>query len=380
MALDNWWLMGLLDVFFISVAVIAIYTMKRHWKAIELAGAQGSFRLFSIGLSIWASHYVLNLLILLLGPVFTSDDASVERLIAYSFNYRSGVEVISFGVMLIGFIGLLSRFDNILDGMKKSSDSLEVELNSHSAREQDLKVEVNKQRVSERSKSEFLFKISHELRAPLNGVLGLTALLANTDLKAEQRKLLGSLERSAQGMLSRVNELLDMLRLESGRVEVGSAPFNPIDLASASHALFSPLAYEKGLTFTVSNSTSAEQNVIGDEKLTKQIVTNLLSNAIKYTQSGSVQLITEVSASDEGYLWLSYSVLDTGVGIASEEIANLFTPSAEDNALGRGMGLSICWQLAALMGGDVSVESELEKGSAFTARLRVQPALESSEA
>jgi len=380
MILENGWLTGAFNFAFALFSLIAAYTIFAHWKTVRLAGATRAFHFFLLGIYVWGSYNLISLLLLVFNPLMGLQGGAMESLSQFILNARWASEVIAFGFMLIGFVGLMSRFNEILGDLKKSADSLEVELDSQSVRESDLKHEVVAQRVSDRSRSEFLFKISHELRAPLNGVLGLTALLANTDLKTEQRKLLGSLERSAQGMLSRVNDLLNMLKLESGRVEVRSIPFNPVELASTSHALFAPLALEKGLTFSASNSETAEQNVVGDEKLIKQIITNLLSNAIKYTQTGSIQLISEVTTSNEGHLWLSYSVIDTGIGLAGEAVAKMSKTGAQGAAEDYGMGLSMCWKLAALMGGDMSVESELEKGSAFTARLRVQPAQESSEA
>lgn len=366
--------MSVFDVFFIAATATVIYVLITQGKAIAFAGAQTYLRILMAGIIVWSSIYVADLIIMLVGPIFVSRMAAMEAMTFLHQNARWVIDAAAIGLLVAGFVGLVRHFNRLLETMQVNSEALQIELDTQTTLHDELKDKARSERMTSRSKSEFLLGLSHELRTPLNGIIGLTGLLANTELEDDQRKLLTTLEQSAQAMLTRVNDVLDLSKLESGQVQLRSVPFRPADLVQAVEALFAPLASKKGLAFSAHASELARRTVIGDHMLIKQIICNLVSNAIKYTPTGSIRIVADVRETDSERVWLQFSVIDTGVGMDAERVARVSKPSQSmDETDGElGLGLSIAWRLAELMDGDISVESEPDKGAAFTVRLQVQ--------
>ena len=226
--------------------------------------------------------------------------------------------------------------------------------------------------AADRAKSEFLANISHEIRTPLNGVLGLASLLARAALDPLHREMVETItETSAKTLNVLLSDILDLAKIEAGRIELEALPFRPADSIRHVQSLFAAFAAEKGLTFTCEIDESLEGLVVGDPTRLTQILSNLCSNAIKFTETGGVTI--SAHAKDDGDLRrLSFSVTDTGVGLTEEARARLFERFAQaDGSVSRsfggtGLGLAISRTLARLMGGDVTVRSEPGKGSTFT--------------
>ncbi len=374
-------LTSIFDVLFIAVACIAAYFLATHLRTINVVGAKRD-RLFIVtGLAVWVSIYVADLVILLIGPMFFSQREALAAIRFLHQDARWFIDIAAGSLLLFGIISLTRNFGKALQSMQTTMEVLGTELDSRTSRQLELKAEVLTQRASNRSKSEFLVGLSHELRTPLNGIIGLAGLLANTELANDQRKLLTTLEQSAQAMLARVNDVLDLSKLESGHVELRAVAFRPSELVKSVDALFSPLANEKGLAVTTHTSETARRYVIGDALLIKQVLCNLASNAVKFTPAGSIQIISDVSSAGKDRLWLSFTVIDSGVGLGDEDVERLSKPGGAGQVGEPGLGLSICWRLAQLMDGDLTIESELGAGSTFTVRLQVQrePRTEAAE-
>ncbi|MCY1648993.1 ATP-binding protein [Caulobacter sp. SL161] len=222
-----------------------------------------------------------------------------------------------------------------------------------------------------RAKSAFLAMMSHELRTPMNGVLGLAHALRGTKLDAQQSEYLEMIEQSGHGLMTILNDILDLSKIEAGKLNLEVAPFDLRKLALQTRAVWSESARLKGLDLILEVSPSVPPWVSGDATRVRQILMNLVSNALKFTESGRV--VIRLGGEAGGVATLS--VTDTGVGMTAEQIGRLFTPFAQGDASiarrfgGTGLGLSICRQLAELMAGEIIVSSEPGVGSTFTARL-----------
>ena len=216
------------------------------------------------------------------------------------------------------------------------------------------------------AKSRFLAFMSHEIRTPLNGILGMAQAMWRDRLPRVQRARLAVLRDAGESLLVILNDILDLSKIEAGRLELEAADFDLADLLSASQAAFGPLATQKGLQLGVS-AGSAAGRYRGDPGRIRQIVFNLISNAVKFTSHGEIQV--SARQVDGG---LQIAVTDTGVGMAPDVLRSLFKPFTQAAAStnrqygGTGLGLTICRQLAELMGGDVTVQTALGEGSVFT--------------
>jgi len=221
------------------------------------------------------------------------------------------------------------------------------------------------------AKSRFLATMSHEIRTPINGIMGMARLMGMTRLNNRQQDLLGSLSRSAQALLGIINDILDSSKIEAGLFELHVAPFDLLEVIAELTNLFAQATAFKGLEFVYFVSEQVPSRLIGDPVRLRQVLVNLIGNAVKFTDQGEILLEITVLGAIAGQVELSFVVADTGIGIALENQANVFESFHQvDSSLtrarsGTGLGLSISKQLAELMGGKISVDSALGKGTRF---------------
>jgi signal transduction histidine kinase/DNA-binding response OmpR family regulator len=227
-----------------------------------------------------------------------------------------------------------------------------------------------------RAKSEFLANTSHEVRTPLNGVLGMCDLLLGTSLDAEQRRFAETIHESGEALLVVVNDILDISKLEAGRLEIDKNEFDLLTVVEQAVGLMASKAREKQIDLGVFVEPEARGAYLGDPLRIRQILLNLLSNAIKFTDRGGVSVqvmvkLAEVSSLPAGVVPLRFEVKDSGIGIPENEEKRLFQkfsqvdPSATRRFGGTGLGLAICRQLVELMGGKIGAQSRLGHGSTF---------------
>jgi two-component system, NarL family, sensor histidine kinase BarA len=222
-----------------------------------------------------------------------------------------------------------------------------------------------------RIKSEFLANMSHEIRTPLNGILGFTHLLQKSEMTPRQLDYLGTIEKSADSLLSIINEILDFSKIEAGKLVLDSVPFNLRDLLQDTLTILAPAAHAKQLELVSLVYRDTPLALLGDPLRLKQILTNLVSNAIKFTREGTIVARAMLEDEQEDSVQLRISVQDTGIGLSSQDVRALFQAfSQADNSLSRqpggtGLGLVISKRLIEQMGGEIGVDSTPGEGSEF---------------
>jgi len=227
------------------------------------------------------------------------------------------------------------------------------------------------------AKSEFVAVVSHEVRTPMNGVLGMARLLLDGELSTEQQHLAETIVRSGDALLTIVNDLLDVSKLEAGRLELEAIPFSPHDLISHVSAAITSRVAEKGLELKTELGEELPAVVIGDPHRVRQILTNLLENAIKFTDDGEIGLAATASPNGEEAARLILTVSDTGSGMTAETQEKIFVPYSQAAVSvarkygGTGLGLTICRRLASLMGGKIDLISQVGKGTTFKVSIPV---------
>lgn len=259
---------------------------------------------------------------------------------------------------------IIPVIDNLNDVLEYISISFDIT---------QLKNALNKAQSDKKAKSIFLANMSHEIRTPLNGILGFCKLLKNEDLnKHEEKEYIDIINKSALSLLSIINEILDISKIESGKFELELGFFNPTNEFEIVTELFSSLANEKNITYLFYLDPKLPKKIFGDSLRIKQILTNLISNAIKFTPENGEIYIEVTVLEKTNKCKFKVSVTDNGIGISQDKQKTIFKPFEQaDNSISRkyggtGLGLSIAFNVLSLMNSKIHLESKLDHGSAFS--------------
>ncbi len=221
------------------------------------------------------------------------------------------------------------------------------------------------------AKGAFLANISHTIRTPMNGILGMTSLLLDTPLNEEQRDYAQTVIDSTNSLLQMMDEVLDLSRIEAGKMTLANVKFTPADVLREVNKLMSERARKKGLTLSCKFDDSLRDVLYGDPIRLRQVLYNLVGNAIKYTERGSITITAKILGQFGPRMKAAFEVSDTGIGISPEHQGLIFQPFVQADPTmsrqqgGSGLGLAICKQLVELMSGEISLSSKVGKGSSF---------------
>ncbi|HZV09449.1 MAG TPA: response regulator, partial [Novosphingobium sp.] len=312
-------------------------------------------------------------------PIVLVTDAADEELIVGAmrqgvFDYipKSGLNLKRLGQVLEHCLAWRTLESDRRQAERRERDE---KLSRQREKERSLQVAVEQAENANRAKSQFVAHISHELRTPMNAVIGLTHLLERTGLTDEQTELVDKLQVAGKSLLDIIQSVLDLSKIEAGEMTLEQAPFSLFTVICEVVALIEPQARSRQLAFALDLPADLPPVLLGDPVRVHRVLMNLLGNAVKFTSAGQVGLAVHALARDAAEIRLRFEISDTGIGISEEAQARLFTPFVQADSSttrrfgGTGLGLSIVKQLVELMGGQIGVTSAPGAGSTFTFEL-----------
>jgi PAS domain S-box-containing protein len=265
-------------------------------------------------------------------------------------------------------------------GRTLSVASLVNDVTASMKTQETMRIAMEEAQKATRAKTEFLANMSHEIRTPMNGVIGLTELLLESDLDVQQRSYLEVIRSSGEMLQTIINDILDLSKIESGKLILSEKSFDVVECLQSAFALFSHNMKKKGITGKIELDESLPGMANGDPVRLRQIIYNLVNNAVKFTESGTITLRAWSEQVTSVRLKLFVSIEDTGIGISPDRLDSIFDPFSQEDTSptrlhgGTGLGLTICKRLCRLMRGNIQIDSTSRSGSRFTFFVELQKA------
>ena len=287
------------------------------------------------------------------------------------FPFIIGLFILLF-IIIILLTVLFMRNRNIGKKLESLVQERTTKLNKY---QQELEFALQEARAANNSKSAFLANMSHEIRTPMNSIVGFSELAMDTDASPKTRDYLKNIQTNAEWLLQIINDILDISKIESGKMALEKIPFDMHELFTSCRTLVMPKAVEKGIMLHFYAEPSVGKKPMGDPTRLRQIFVNLLSNAVKFTNSGIVKLISDITNMDERSLTINFEIKDSGIGMTPEQIEVVFDPFAQAETGttrkygGTGLGLPITKSIIEMMGGKLLVESAVGVGTKFSFEL-----------
>jgi len=274
-----------------------------------------------------------------------------------------------FIICIFFFFLLLYRKINESKRLEKQVKERTLEL---SAFQKDLKEALESAKAANNSKSAFLANMSHEIRTPMNSIMGFSELALDSETSLKTSEYLKKIQMNVEWLLQIINDILDISKIESGKMELEIIPFDIHEIFTSCRALVMPKAVEKGLILHFYAEPSVGVKPLGDPTRLRQVFVNLLSNAVKFTQNGMVKVLSAITEKTENNITMHFEIKDSGIGMSKDQIEKIFEPFAQAETGttrkygGSGLGLAITKNIVEMMGGKLSVESSLGIGSKFS--------------
>ncbi len=320
--------------------------------------------LFQLNINEYENNDVKNLMDFFLNPslIKIKKIKKVENIKLF-FIDKNGISI----PISLSATPLYSNHNKIYRVLIEAKDIREVLKIEKIEKEKQIAIEANK------AKTQFLANMSHEIRTPMNVILGFTELLLMNETDKEKSEMLNLIDKSSKHLLELINDILDLSKIESGKIDISKDPFILGELINNLFGMFKLIADKKKLNFEINSTSNLPETYIGDRMHIKQVLVNILGNAFKFTENGKVSLTTKFENN-----FLVFIISDTGIGIHKDKIKKIFDAFTQIKSLkkkvikGTGLGLSISKNLVFLMGGDIDVQSKKDIGTTFTITIPVE--------